>query len=590
MTHMSKKIYIMTYFLILTASFSSFCAQKNSFVSREIDLSQEKPSQISVLGGNVLCQPVRTSYGYIAAGDSKQIYGFSPEGKLLWQRSFFGRLKPFITAGPADMVYAVTDDSRLGMMNSSGLVLWKKKVSFSIEDAPLCGAEGRVFVRGKNNLACYGLKGIRRWTISTELQDISIPLVSLNDGSLLVFLSRKDSGKSVAKRIDAFGTEKEEITFTGTVMQAVQCAEGAVLSFSDGSIGLCSANEKGAYSRWTCRADDSGFSSAARLLIDPVSGLLAAAGSKSVSYVDVKTGKQSSSFPIKTGAADALYMAHTAQGLVLSSGTNAACYQKDGTVAWSTRFNPQKKWKFVYASDSGHLVFCMSDWILEVYQMKLNFSSIKNSFREMQVQSLPYSQSAVKSSGFSGNNITEQMAAQMKAGFESGGFGENEESWTSLLKDELNALYSDWTQGESAYQRELPYFKTDIAYCRLLLELEGLSGISFGRSQLVTLIRRTDDYSLLIPLIQTAAAVSFDPDGSFLSSLEYVLKTKAGKKDTVLLERIADATYEICRFMGRPAFFRKGHEILNYMLYPQFDRETKEYALKMLNKVIEAEL
>lgn len=587
MTRKSEKSYILILILNTIAAISAF-SQKNAFVSREIDLAQEKLAQISVLGGNVLCQPVRTSYGYIAAGDAKQIYGFSPEGKLLWQRSFFGRLKPFITAGPADMVYAVTDDSRIGMMNSSGLILWKKKASFTIEDAPLCGAEGRVFVRGKNNISCYGLKGIRRWTISTELQDISIPLVPLNDGSLLVFLSRTDGGKSVAKRIDVFGTEKEEITFTGTVSQAAQCAEGAVLSFSDGSIGLCAANEKGAYSRWTCSSSAPG--GAARLLCDPVSGLMAAIGKDRVSYIDVKTGKEISSFPVKTGAADSLYMAHTAQGLVLASKTDAACYQKDGTAAWSARFNPQKRWKFVYASDSGHLVFCMSDWILEVYQMKLNFSSIKNAFREQEVKSLPYSESAVKSSVFSGNNITEQLASQMKAGFESGGFGEYEEAWMSLLKGELDQMYSDWTQGESAYQREIPWFKANIPYCRLLLELESLSGVSFGRSRLATLIRRTEDPSLLIPLIQAAAEISFDPDGTFLSSIEYVLKTKAGKNDKVLLERIADATYEICRFMGRPAFFRKGHEILNYMLYPQFDKETKEYALLMLNRVIEAEL
>lgn len=106
MKNLSKKIYIIIFFIAKIM----FLSAQNSFTSQEIDLTTENPSFVSVLGGNILCQPIKTSYGYIAAGDGKQILGFSKLGKLLWQRAAPGRLKPFITEGPADLIYGATTD------------------------------------------------------------------------------------------------------------------------------------------------------------------------------------------------------------------------------------------------------------------------------------------------------------------------------------------------------------------------------------------------------------------------------------------------------------------------------------------------
>ena len=72
-----------------------FC--QSVFVEQEIDFAKVMPADINVIGGEITCQPVRTSYGYIATGDGKQLYGFTQEGKLLWQRSAKFRLKKFLS-------------------------------------------------------------------------------------------------------------------------------------------------------------------------------------------------------------------------------------------------------------------------------------------------------------------------------------------------------------------------------------------------------------------------------------------------------------------------------------------------------------
>ena len=110
-------------------------AQQN-FVNKEIDLSQTIASNIAVIGGSLACQPVRTSYGYVAAGDGKQIYGFTQEGRLLWQRTAKFRLKKFISVLSEDLICVVSTDSQIALLNSSGLFLWSSKSDFTVMDEP----------------------------------------------------------------------------------------------------------------------------------------------------------------------------------------------------------------------------------------------------------------------------------------------------------------------------------------------------------------------------------------------------------------------------------------------------------------------
>ncbi|UKI56836.1 MAG: hypothetical protein L6V90_06990 [Treponema succinifaciens] len=88
------------------------------------------------------------------------------------------------------------------------------------------------------------------------------------------------------------------------------------------------------------------------------------------------------------------YSEHTSQGLVICGAYNGVCYKEDGTISWKAKFSPQKKWNFVFASDSGYLIFCMSNWALEAFQTRLNFSQksqdsfIEKKFRRIAINIL----------------------------------------------------------------------------------------------------------------------------------------------------------------------------------------------------------
>ena len=82
-------------------------------------------------------------------------------------------------------------------------------------------------------------------------------------------------------------------------------------------------------------------------------------------------------------------------------------------------------------------------------------------------------------------------------------------------------------------------------------------------------------------LLAAAADCAYDPDGSLLDSLDSALfKIPAG--NDFLLSALCDAVYSICRFMGRPAFYLHGKDILTKLMYPQYSNKIHEYARNTL--------
>ena len=81
-------------------------------------------------------------------------------------------------------------------------------------------------------------------------------------------------------------------------------------------------------------------------------------------------------------------------------------------------------------------------------------------------------------------------------------------------------------------------------------------------------------------------AVGYDENGETLTALQSLLANRITPSQTSALKEICDATYKICRFMGRPALNKQGKMILSRMLMPQYDKNTNEYARKTLEKMI----
>ncbi|WP_318743403.1 PQQ-binding-like beta-propeller repeat protein [Treponema sp.] len=571
------------------------CMAQQTFVNKEIDLSQTLASNIAVIGGSLACQPVRTSYGYVAAGDGKQIYGFTQEGRLLWQRTAKFRLKKFISVLSEDLICVVSTDSQIALLNSSGLFLWTSKSDFTVMDEPFQGADGRIFVRGKNYLSCYGMKGTRRWETKTEEQNSKLKPSLLNDGSVVVFLSRMQDGKTVGTRISPFGEFIEEIVFAGQVLSAHSTAYGTALTFSDGSAGLLAIENNAAISKWTIPSVSGILSLPLNVICDRKNDLLyfVHGPSSRIACVETKTGNVISSFDTQIGTSDIKYMTLTSQGVVLCSQSKGHCYKKDGDLAWKVKFDPQKKTKYMFVSDSGYIVLCNSNWTMELYQTRLNLEKTRSSFYEMKAARLKLDESRgmYPSSYEYGRLIEDKELEQISESFSKGDFSEKEKDSLSLLHLEITEMTSQWNRNRSQGQRDSLYFRNNIPYSSSLIETACRTEVYFCRNELISLMKNTSDPSFLLHLVKCAGIAAWDPGEEMLSAIEYLMNTKrVSPKDILLLNEIADTTWEICRFMGRPAYFQKGRQILGYMLYPQFPKEIRDKAVEIMRKIADSKL
>ena len=67
-----------------------------------------------------------------------------------------------------------------------------------------------------------------------------------------------------------------------------------------------------------------------------------------------------------------------------------------------------------------------------------------------------------------------------------------------------------------------------------------------------------------------------------LLALEGVLRESSASANVLLMKEVCDAIVQICRYMGRPAYFRHGEDMLKTLLMPSYDSRIRDYALQTL--------
>ncbi|MBP5157220.1 MAG: hypothetical protein ILP18_05045, partial [Treponema sp.] len=342
-----------------------------------LDLSTTKPNKVTVLGGAALTDAVRNASGYMVAIEGKILYAFDGEGNAVWTHGLSSK-PDSLSSGLGGLLYAVSRKTTLCMISPGGKELWKVRTGFNMEGNPVPGRDGRVFVRGSGKVACYGLKGTRRWLVDVEGQDSAIPLLEMNDGRLLVFLTKTDNGKSCALTLSPFGQLMEELTFSGLVKEAASCGNGILLSFSDGGIGLCSVQGGKSISSWIRPASETHFSSSAAIVPDVFSSWTAAFLSGSPArllYVNTQTGKIDAEAKTGLNAASLRYRAATAQGLALADGGTAECYSSEALPVWKANYSNSSTWTSMFISDEGFISFMGKDWVISSYRVKQSLSA-----------------------------------------------------------------------------------------------------------------------------------------------------------------------------------------------------------------------
>ena len=112
-----KKSYILRSFIII---FLFLFTKNNLFSSTENEnLSKNKislsdfPSWYTVLGGQAVAKPVKTSYGFAVVSDGRILSACSEKGDILWQKGLKQKSSPYFISGYSDTLYVVSQNGNL---------------------------------------------------------------------------------------------------------------------------------------------------------------------------------------------------------------------------------------------------------------------------------------------------------------------------------------------------------------------------------------------------------------------------------------------------------------------------------------------
>ena len=600
---MKKKFKPFIFLTLLYFCFAIFPFHSQDFaISNQLNLGTMLPNWVYVLGGNVLCQPLKTSQGFCVVSEGKVLTSFSEEGSIIWQRAFPQGLQPYISQGFGEMIFAVTRKTQFQMINCTGTTLFQTETDFPITQKIIQGKDGRLFAAGSDCIACYDLKGNFRWKTPIHKRNTDLDLVELNDGSLLVFLEKTQDDKTIGLRVNPFGKIIEQIVFAAKVIQAAEGTEGVLMTFADGSAGLCCVENGTAVSKWALKQEKiSGSSQSSNKIYITQAGLpegkcfILSGSPSTVNVVNTFDGSIISSFESRLDSGKIIYSGYTSLGYVFIDNLNAMCTTQNGDLIWDAKFSKKKPFSYVLPSDTGYLVCCGTDWVIQSYRVKQFLGKAEPSSKPEQPASYSdfYSEILYPSNNVTGRLISQETFQNMKEYYsplrESDSTVQNqEEFYLSALETEFQAMTDELKDDNIAlhqYSTEETYFRHNIPYVRQLIEHSSLTGFSLFQKKYAYVLKNFSDKSLLLATIIACKETAFDPFNDMMDALDFIVQTRYSVTDEVLLKACCDAVYEICRYMGRPAFFSQGKKIISSMLYPKYSPQIRNYARQTMGKI-----
>jgi len=579
----------MNKFLIKKLFFIFILCSHLILVAAEEILNKTNATWSTVLPGVVLCRPVETSYGFCIVTDARDVIAYSKDGQQIWEKSI-GRSRNVELSVLKDdfLVILEKNENKLKILNPSGNEIWTKALDFFPRERALVGYDGRFYVYSENKICCFGINGICKWEKETPHQK-NIPVQQLPDGSLVIFLS-ETQGKTLGLRISPFGEEIEEITFAGEVKSSYSCKDGILLVFADGSAGLFSIQEGFAKNKWVLpKKSDNGIFVVS---VDLSEYFYIEQNSNNViiNKINSENGNISYSKKIEDLNGEKLVQSYfNDAGLFLCDNKKAFLFNSNGTELYAANMPEikQQNWNYIFNLNDNYLVFCNKDWSLTAFRIsqsagKSVSSKSNNNYNSFyQLDMLPFN--VVYTQDF-GNQLT---AEERTIALEEGNYGDLEKKYLSEVISICNIYNAEISSSDFGTRKEKSIFDLDVTGFQNILKQLSLFCNDNTQNIAANIIKKSSNRNYSLYLINNVTG--YDPDGDLLKALE-TKSVQITPRDVNYINSICDLVYEICCFMGRPAYNTKGKKILKQFLGSNYDVKNRKYASDTLRKIIALEL
>lgn len=595
---MYKKLYSTTLFLSFFLVFPLFLFSSEVF---EQELNTSNSDWTVVSGGKALCKPQTTSYGFAFLTDGKMLCAVSENGKKLWEKGIEGKNASFLKVFSSDFLLVVSDKKNISLVNPSGLTLWTKKLSFEIITEPVLGRDSRIFVTGKHSVACFGVNGVCKWKIDLEpLKKISP--VEMNDGSIIVFHEKSKNNRTSGTRISPFGEILETISFAGNIVNSLTLPQqGVLLVFSGNGAGLCVVKENQTVTKWAIPSADKVFDlctaslGANFILLKNQKSALALAKNSNESRILVfrnSDGFVTDYFdvPIKYTELSCCKSTFDGQNIFISDRKNAILTTSEGRSIWKGKFPPSNSWNFCAFTNKNYLVICSNSWVLTGFRtfqrLSSNNANTKNQRQKATYRNFYNINGSVNNLYIFNEKIPSELIGTNRIKLlQEGNYGSKEKEIAFSIISVSNAYLNFLTTSNTGARLEKKSaFETDTTGLGELIVQTGLMGTDECQNILASIIKSEDKNIQLYNALKTVSNFGYDPDGQILNALDNRRAVTPTSNSYILIE-LCNAVYSVCRFMGRPALYKHGMDILTTLLYPQYDNKVREQARKTLSEI-----
>lgn len=563
---------------------------------KKLLLTLENATWISAMSGRATSVPVATPYGFAVMSDNRFLFGCTEDGSPVLQRMAAMGKNSFLTALDNGFFTTVTNSSFINFINTSGMVMWSRDVEFNINEKTFQGRDGRLFVRGANNVACYGLNGTRKWKIETEILS-EIPIREINDGSLLLFLAQKESGKTEVMRVSPFGEVLEKIVLNKNVVSAVACSDGVVLAFSDGQSNLLSVVRGKIVTRWNVSAISDSAATVHALSENRIAVICRSQNGSTARIVSTEDGAVINTLSFPNINARALVVIQDAvsnerETLVLADNRSICSVALDGKQVWSASLPERGKgaisWERLIYTKNNYLVFFTTEWAVIAFKTEENLiptqtvsdtggergsysefydNERKFIFLQFQINVDP--------------DLTDGLVSEILSG---GDYGKKEKSLNSYVMSALEVYRDSLTT--SSHFPSPNQFTRDVSGTDFLLKLLPLFETSDAAKMISNILSREENVTHLRTVLKCVSDFSYDSDGSFVRVIEKVL-LRTNSRDDATLCAISEALYNLCRFMGDDFLHSGARDLLSGMLSMQYSAAVRNYVRNSLSMLAE---
>ena len=577
-----------------------------------------EPNWRLVVGGAPVGTPIVTEYGFAVPLEGRTMAAVSGSGNLMWFAGLPGsRISPHSSTGTGDFLITVSGGNSISLINPSGLTLWSAKAPAEIISTPIQGLDGRIYVQCPREVACFGINGVLKWATPAG-EPGGIPLIELEDGSVLHIQKKTLKGCSTALRYSPFGVILEEITFSGKVISGIGTKYGALLLFADGGVGCITSTRNKAHDRWVLPAGSIGGTAAAKIYLDDHQATCAivtpSGGQTTVTYLNPQDGSfyfpptdsteeppegakpPPIAVPVDTNRI--AFGTFDRSGLVLCDTSMAVGVALDGTILWESTLPGTIDWSHIVYLPQGYLAMLeQGSWVISAYRVTQHIGGASQGKKSGRSVSFPvFVQESSQRAGLPQETtflferlITPERMDEIKRDLSEGEYGDKEGQWLALVNLEMTRLFARYTvqtlnpTGSTFFDENVDYYEEIVKF---------MSSFESGcfNKELARIIRMENDPAILAIALRGAAMIAYDPTFELLEAIEGLLKKHAMLSNPRITNLMCDATYEICRFMGKPTLFTKGRYILSYLLNQNLDNGTKIYATATMRKIIALEM